>query len=70
MVGEALSVAKQRLEEAGLKTGTIETRYSSTAQPGIVISQSAPPGRQAALGSAVNLVVSAKSGKREQSSGE
>jgi serine/threonine-protein kinase len=63
MVGEALSVAKQRIEEAGLKTGTIETRYASTAQPGMVISQSVPPGRQAALGSTVNLVVSAQSGK-------
>jgi serine/threonine-protein kinase len=58
LVGEMLSTAKKSIEEAGLKVGKIETRPSSSAAPGSIISQSESPGSSVPFGTAINLVVS------------
>jgi len=59
LVGETLADAKKLLDDDGLKVGRIDIKYSSTSQPGSVLSQSLSPGANVPLGSPVNLIVCA-----------
>jgi serine/threonine-protein kinase len=57
VVGDLLSEAKQKIEKSGFTVGTIVSRQVATSNPGIVISQSRPPGTSAAFQSSIDLVV-------------
>jgi len=59
VIGDILSEAKQKIEDNGLRLGTISYKVTSKSRPGSVISQSASPGINAPLESAINLVVAA-----------
>lgn len=59
LVGEMLSEARVALADAGLSTGQIHYRKTTTSSPGRIISQSLPPGASVPLESTVDLVISA-----------
>lgn len=50
--------ARQRLENAGLKVGTVNQAYSSTVGPGYVIDQTASPGSSVEEGTSVGFTIS------------
>lgn len=58
LVGEMLSVARTRLDSAGLLVGKIEYKKSSVMGPGQIISQDVAPGSSVKLERKVGLVVS------------
>ena len=59
VIGDILSEAKKKIEENGLRLGKISYKVTSKSRPGSVISQSASPGINAPLESAINIVVAA-----------
>jgi serine/threonine-protein kinase len=59
IIGDPLSEARKKVEEAGLRVGRVTTQNSSAVPPGSVISQSAPPGSKIPLEASVDIVVSA-----------
>jgi serine/threonine-protein kinase len=59
VIGDILSEAKKKIEDNGLKIGKISYKVTSKSRPGSIISQSASPGNNAPLESAINLVVAA-----------
>ena len=56
--GYTESVARQRLEDAGLSVGTVSEAYSSTVGKGYVIDQTASPGSSVEAGTSVGFTVS------------
>ncbi len=58
LIGESLLDAKKKIDDAGLKLGTIQYKPNATLSPGTVISQSLSPGSSVPLESAINIVVS------------
>ena len=56
--GYTESGARQRLENAGLKVGTVSEAYSSTVGKGYVIDQTASPGSSVEEGTSVGFTVS------------
>jgi serine/threonine-protein kinase len=59
IIGESLSEAKKKIDEAGLKVGRITVQNNAAVPPGNVISQSAAPGSKIPLDASVDIVVSA-----------
>lgn len=59
VIGDILSEAKKKIVDAGLKVGAVTYQNNATLVPGTVMSQSTPPGANAALESSVDLVISA-----------
>jgi serine/threonine-protein kinase len=59
IIGESLSEARKKIEDAGLKVGKIDYQNNQTLVPGTVVSQSAPPGSKVPLESQVHIVISA-----------
>ena len=55
---ETQAEAKRLLEEAGLVVGAVTTRETSKREPGLVLAQSQPAGKNVPEGSAVDIVVS------------
>lgn len=64
VVGKSTIVATGLIEDAGLRTGRVETR-DSRQSPDTVLEQSPIAGQRATRGSTVNLVVAASSGQPE-----
>lgn len=63
--------ARKRLENAGLKVGTVNKVYSSTVGEGYVIDQTASPGSSVEEGTSVGFTVSlGPEGQEEQPSGD
>lgn len=60
IIGDMLSDAKSKIEDSGLKLGTVKHKSVSGARIGSVISQSVSPGTNAPLESKVNVVVASK----------
>lgn len=58
VVGESLTEARKKFEEAGLKAGNIDYQNNPSLLPGTVISQSASPGSNVPLESSIDIVVS------------
>jgi beta-lactam-binding protein with PASTA domain len=58
LIGESLLDAKKKIEDGGLKLGTIGYKNNGTLSPGTVISQSVAPGSSVPLDATVNIVVS------------
>lgn len=58
LVGEDLVDAKKKIEDSGLKMGTISYQNNKSVSPGTVVSQSVSPGSSVPLESSVNIVVS------------
>lgn len=59
LIGETLSEARKKIEEASLRVGRVTTQTHATLTPGSVISQSSAPGSKVPFESAIDLVVSA-----------
>jgi serine/threonine-protein kinase len=59
IIGESLSEARKKIEEAGLKVGKIDYQNNPSLVPGTVVSQSAGPGSKVALDSRIDIVISA-----------
>jgi|WetSurMetagenome_2_1015567.scaffolds.fasta_scaffold212056_2 eukaryotic-like serine/threonine-protein kinase len=58
IVGETLADAKKKMEECGLKIGTMHYKNDHSLLPGTVISQSIPPGENVPFEKAVTITVS------------
>jgi beta-lactam-binding protein with PASTA domain len=59
IIGDMLSEAQDKIEESGLVVGSISYQHGSGSPAGTVISQSASPGMNLPLESAVDLTVAA-----------
>ena len=59
VIGESLSEAKKKLDEAGLKVGKITYQNNPSLVPGTVVSQSSSPGARVPLESSMDIVISA-----------
>jgi serine/threonine-protein kinase len=57
LIGKSFSSAKRIIESSGFRVGSVRYEVSTEFNVGIVMSQNPSPGRQAAKGSAVDLVV-------------
>ncbi len=57
LIGKSFSSAKRIIESNGFRVGSVRYEVSTEFNVGIVMSQNPSPGRQAAKGSAVDLVV-------------
>ncbi|UCG30350.1 MAG: PASTA domain-containing protein [candidate division WOR-3 bacterium] len=57
LIGKSFSSAKRIIESGGFRVGSVRYEVSTEFNVGIVMSQNPSPGRQAAKGSAVDLVV-------------
>ena len=60
--GYTESVARQRLEDAGLSVGTVSEAYSSTVGKGYVIDQTASPGSSVEAGTSVGFTSEPRTG--------
>jgi serine/threonine-protein kinase len=58
IVGEPLDDARKKIEESGLRVGTVTYKSAPSLSPGIVISQSISPGEKIPLESSVEVTVS------------
>jgi eukaryotic-like serine/threonine-protein kinase len=58
IVGETMADAKKKMEECGLKIGTMHYKNDHSLLPGTVISQSIPPGDNVPFEKAVTITVS------------
>lgn len=58
LVGESLTEAKKRIEESGLKLGSINYQNNKSLLPGTIVSQSVAPGANVPLESSIDIVVS------------
>ena len=67
--GRTEDEARQRLENAGLKVGTVSEAYSSTVGKGYVIDQTASPGSSVEEGTSVGFTVSLGPEQQEVPSG-
>ncbi len=61
--------ARQKLEDAGLSVGTVDSASSSSVQAGYVISQTASPGSSVEEGTSVGFTVSVGSGPSDTPGG-
>jgi len=59
VIGESLSEAKKKLDEAGLKVGKVTYQNNPSLVPGTVVSQSSSPGARVPLESTMDIVISA-----------
>jgi len=59
VIGESLSEAKKKVDEAGLKVGKVTYQNNPSLVPGTVVSQSASPGARVPLESSLDIVISA-----------
>lgn len=58
LVGESISEAKKKIEDAGLVVGKISYQNSPSLLPGTIVSQSVSPGSRVPLESSIDIVVS------------
>ncbi|MBN1983680.1 MAG: PASTA domain-containing protein [Chitinivibrionales bacterium] len=58
LVGDLVSEAKRKIEEAGLSVGALEYKVTQSGKPGCIISQSVSPGSNAPLETPINLIIS------------
>lgn len=66
LIGQNLTEAQQRLEESGLKLGTITYQRNEEHYAGVIVGQDPQPGTSILQGSPVNLVVSQGPGPTRQ----
>jgi serine/threonine-protein kinase len=58
IVGETLADAQKKIEESGLRMGTVSYKNDPSLAAGIIVSQSISPGEKIPLESSVEVTVS------------